>query len=84
MCIRDRRRTAVRNRSYFALNTVLKSRLVTQSIKLRLYKTLIRPVVACGGKTWSPDRSAMELLDRFQTNLPLLRRIIGVTLDMTA
>ena len=46
-----RTRIATRNRAHFALHKILKSRIVSQSMKFRLYKTLIRPVMAYGGET---------------------------------
>jgi len=32
---------------------VLKRRSISQSIKIRLYKTIIRPVVTYGAETWT-------------------------------
>jgi hypothetical protein len=43
---------AVGNKRYYALGTILKRRSTSQSIKIRLYKTIIRPVVTYGAETW--------------------------------
>ena len=44
---------AVGNKCYYALGTILKRRSISQSIKIRLYKTIIRPVVTYGAETWT-------------------------------
>jgi hypothetical protein len=37
---------------YFSLIKLLKSRAVERNIKVRMYRTIIRPVVTCGSETW--------------------------------
>ena len=44
---------AVGNKCYYALGTILKRRSISQSIKIYLYKTIIRPVVTYGAETWT-------------------------------
>jgi hypothetical protein len=44
---------AVGNKCYYALETILKRRSISQSIKIRLYKTITRPVVTYGAETWT-------------------------------
>jgi len=44
---------AVGNKCYYALGTILKRRSISQSIKICLYKTIIRPVVTYGAETWT-------------------------------
>jgi len=44
---------AVGNKCYYALRTILKRRAISQSIKIRLYKTIIRPAVTYGAETWT-------------------------------
>jgi hypothetical protein len=41
------------NASYHLVQNLLSSRLLLKNIKLRLYKTIILPVVLCGCETWS-------------------------------
>jgi hypothetical protein len=43
----------VGNKCYYALGTILKRRSISLSIKIRLYKTIIRPVVTYGAETWT-------------------------------
>ena len=40
------------NKCYYALGPILR-RSISQSIKIRLYKTIIRPVVTYGAETWT-------------------------------
>ena len=44
---------AVGNKCYYTLGTILKRISIFQSIKTRLYKTIIRPVVTYGAETWT-------------------------------
>jgi hypothetical protein len=43
----------VGNKSYYALGPILKRRSISQSIKIHLYKTIIRPAVTYGAETWT-------------------------------
>ena len=43
--------TPAGNKCYYALGPILKRRSISQSIKIRLYKTIIRPVVVYGAET---------------------------------
>jgi hypothetical protein len=45
-------RITLGNKAYFANQKFLKSKLVTKRSKLKLYKTVIRPVVIYGSETW--------------------------------
>jgi hypothetical protein len=42
-----------RNRCYYALKNVLKSKNISQKVKVNVYRTIIRPVVTYGSKTWT-------------------------------
>jgi hypothetical protein len=48
-----RSKIVVGNKCYYALGPILKRRSIPQSIKLRLYKTIIRPAVTYGAETWT-------------------------------
>jgi hypothetical protein len=43
---------AVGNKCYYALGPILR-RSISQSIKIHLYKTIIRPAVMYGAETWT-------------------------------
>jgi hypothetical protein len=44
---------AVGKKCYYALGPILRRRSISQSIKIRLYKTFIRPAVTYGAETWT-------------------------------
>jgi hypothetical protein len=44
---------AVGKKCYYALGTILKRSCISHSIKLRLYKTIIRPAATYGAETWT-------------------------------
>jgi hypothetical protein len=41
-----------RNRSYYSLLPLLRSKAVSRTTKIRIYKTIIRPVVLYGSEAW--------------------------------
>ena len=41
------------NSCYYSLQTLLSSRLLSKSLKIKIYKTIILPVVLYGCETWS-------------------------------
>jgi len=67
------------NRSYFSLAKVLGNRLLSRRNKLRIYKTIIRPVVVYACETWAMTVRDMHRLDRFERKV--LRRIFGPRRD---
>lgn len=73
------RRIQAANRCYFGLVPQLKSRVISRTTKLRLYKTLIRPVLTYGSETWTLTKALEEDLRRFERKV--LRRILGGTYD---
>ena len=40
------------NKAYYANKDLFRSRLLTKNSKLRMYQTLVRPVVTCACETW--------------------------------
>ena len=43
------------NACYHSVQNLLSSRLLSQNLKIKIYRTIILPVVLCGCETWSHD-----------------------------
>ena len=41
------------NACYYSVQNLLSSRLLSKSLKIKIYRTIILPVVLCGCETWS-------------------------------
>jgi hypothetical protein len=68
---------AVGNKCYHALGSILKRRSISQSIKIRLYKTIIRPAVIYGAETWTLTSKIEKMLMTWERQT--LRKIYGPT-----
>ena len=63
------------NRCYYAYGKLMKSRKLNRSSKLKIYKSLIRPVVAYGCEAWTltaGDEKSLRIFER-----RILRKIFG-------
>jgi hypothetical protein len=63
------------NRCYYAYGKLLKSRALNRSSKLRIYKSLIRPVVTYGCEAWTLTSRDEQYLSIFECKI--LRKIFG-------
>jgi hypothetical protein len=54
---------AVGNKCYYALGPILKRTCISQSIKIRLYKTIIRPAVTYGTEIWTVTSKTEKNVD---------------------
>jgi len=70
------KRIQVGNRAYTANYCMLKSKIIRRSIKMQIYKTLIRPVVTYGSETWTLTKSDENLLRIFE--MKILCKIYGL------
>jgi hypothetical protein len=70
-------RIALGIRAYYANQKFFKSRLVTKHSKLKLYRTVIRPVVTYASETWVLKETIIQKLSVFERKI--LRRIFGPT-----
>ncbi|XP_039298823.1 uncharacterized protein LOC120354882 [Nilaparvata lugens] len=65
------------NRAYFANQRIFKSRIVSRATKVKMYKTLVRPVVTYGAETWTLlSERALKSFER-----KMYRRIWGPLCD---
>ena len=68
---------ATGNKYYHALGSILRKRNIKQSIKIRLYKTVIRPAVIYGAETWTLTSKTKKRLMAWERKI--LRKIYGPT-----
>jgi len=69
------RHTLACNRTYFAAISLFRNRLLSRATKIRLYKTVIRPIVAYGPETWMMTKKEEQALLIFE--MKIFRRIYG-------
>jgi hypothetical protein len=60
---------------YYALGPVMKSKSISRQSKLKIYCTIIRPVVMYALKTWGLNEKEIRMLSTWETNI--LRKIYG-------
>lgn len=70
-----KRRIVAANRCFFGLHKYMSSRLISRTSKIRIYKTLIRPVLTYASECWTLTKSDEQSLLRFERKI--LRRIFG-------
>ena len=63
------------NACYHSVQNLLSSRLLSKNLKLKIYRTIILPVVLCGYETWSLKLREERKLRVFENMV--LRRIFG-------
>ena len=70
-------RIAAGNRASFANKKIFQSKLISKKSKIKLYKSLIRPVVVYGSECWVLTENIKQRLLVFERRI--LRRIFGPT-----
>jgi hypothetical protein len=63
------------NRTYFAVISLFRSRLLSRAKKILLYKTLLRPVVSHGAEAWTVTKKGEQAHLDFERKI--FRRIYG-------
>jgi hypothetical protein len=74
-----KRRLNSGNACYHSVQNLLSSRLLSKNLKIRIYKTIILPVVLYGCETWSLTLGEKHRLRVFENRV--LRRIFGPKRD---
>jgi hypothetical protein len=67
------------NACYYLVQSLLSSRLLSRNLKIKIYKTIILPVVLYGCETWSLTLRQAHRLRAFENRV--LRRIFGPKRD---
>ena len=70
-----KKRILLANGCYFGMIKYLKSKILSRATKIKLYKSLIVPVLIYGSETWTMTKRDEGLLRRFERKI--LRRIFG-------
>jgi hypothetical protein len=79
-CVRDIKTSmAAGNRSYYALTKIMKSREISESTKLKIYRTIVRPIVMYGCEGWTMTEHMEEALRVWERNI--LRKVHGPKRD---
>ena len=65
------------NKGFYGLRRQFRSQILSIKTKIKLYKTLIRPVLAYGSETWVLSKSDEAILGVFERKI--LRVIFGPT-----
>jgi hypothetical protein len=71
-----KRRLISGNACYHSVQNLLFSRLLSKNLKIRIYKSIIFPVVLCGCETWSLTLREEHRLRAFENGV--LKRIFGL------
>lgn len=62
-------------RCLFSVNKLFTSRLLTKTTKLRIYKTIVRPVLMYGAETWTLSKKMERKIITFENKV--LRKVFG-------
>ena len=76
-CIKERIQTG--NQAYYTNIQMLKSKIISGTSKLQIYKMLIRPIVTYGAETWMLAVTEENALRRFERKV--LRKVHGPVTD---
>jgi len=72
-------RIQLANKGYYRLERILKSRTLSQNLKIRMYMTLLRPIVLYGSETWALRKAEEQRLGVFEKKV--LRKMYGPVFD---
>ena len=72
-----KRRKGLTNDNYDALETILKSKLASESIRIRIFRAYIESIFLYNSELWTLTNSLERSIDSFHRRL--LRKVIHVT-----
>lgn len=72
-------RLSTANKAYYAFQTLFKKRYISRSLKVQIYKTVIRPIAIYGAESWTLTKKSEELVRIWERKI--LRKIYGPTCD---
>jgi len=72
-CVQERIRLG--NKAFYANRKLLNSKSISRSCKMKIYKTLIRPIVTYGSETWTLTSEIENALRTFERKI--LRKMFG-------
>ena len=67
------------NRCLRALDRLMKARYISRKVKIRIYKTIIKPVVVYGSEAWTLSERVIAMLNTWERKI--LRKIYGPICD---
>jgi hypothetical protein len=70
-----RSRVSAGNICYYALGSVMKSKSISTQSKLKIYRTIIKPVVMYASETWALKEKEIRMLSIWERKI--LRKIYG-------
>jgi hypothetical protein len=72
-------RIQLANKGYYGLEKVLKSKALSKALKIKMYMTLLRPIVLYGSETWALRKTEESRLMIFERKV--LRKMFGPIYD---
>jgi len=54
------------NKAYSSLQTIFRSKQIHRNNKIRLYRTLIKPILCYGSVTWTLTQTSEQMLNTFE------------------
>jgi hypothetical protein len=70
-----RSRVMAGNKYYYAPGSIIRSKSISQKSKLKIYRTVIKPIVICASDTWVPKEKEIRMLNVWERKT--LRKIFG-------
>lgn len=67
------------SRSLYSMNNILTSKRISKNAKIKIYKTIIQPVLLYGCETWPLKQNILLRIQAFENRV--LRKIFGPTFD---